>query len=82
MDMQTKQGNTAYQIERERSESEQAMLDRQFEREITIAKMEQDGQMTREELARKERLELLKLDNARQLFNAEAAIKARQGSGI
>jgi len=82
MDMQTKQQNTAYQVERERAESEQAMIDRQFEREIAIAKMEADGQLTREELARKERLELLKLDNERQLFNAEAAIKARQGSGI
>lgn len=82
MDMQSKQANTAYQIERERAESEQAMIDRQFEREITIAKMEADGQLTREELARRERLELLKLDNQRQLFNAEAAIKARQGSGI
>lgn len=81
-DMATKQQNTAYQIERERAESEQAMIDRQFEREITLAKMEQDGVLTREELARRERLELLKLDNARQLFNAEAAIKVRQGSGI
>ena len=81
-DMQSKQQNTAYQIERERSESEQAMVGRQFEREIALAKMEQDGQMTREELVRRERLELIKLDNARQLFNAEAAIKARQGSGI
>jgi hypothetical protein len=81
-DMQTKQQNTAYQIERERAESEQAMIDRQFEREIALAKMEQDGVMTREELARRERLELLKLENERQLFNAEAAIKVRQGSGI
>jgi hypothetical protein len=82
MDMESKQQNTAYQIERERAESEQTMIGRQFEREIALAKMEQDGIMTREELARRERLELLKLDNARQLFNAEAAIKARQGSGI
>lgn len=82
MDMESKQANTAYQIERERAESEQAMLDRQFDRELALAKMEQDGVMTREELARKERLELLKLENDRQLFNAEAALKVRQGSGI
>lgn len=80
--VQIKRENLAYQTERERSESEQDMITRQFDREIALAKMEQDGQMTREELARKERLELLKLDNERQLFNAEAAIKARQGSGI
>ena len=82
MDLESKQQNTAYQIERERAESEQAMIGRQFDREIALAKMEADGQLSREELARRERLELLKLDNARQLFNAEAAIKARQGSGI
>jgi hypothetical protein len=81
-DVQIKRENLAYQTERERSESEQDMITRQFDREIALAKMEQDGQMTREELVRRERLELLKLDNARQLFNAEAAIKARQGSGI
>jgi hypothetical protein len=82
VDMQTKQQNTAYQIERERAESEQAMIERQYDREVQLAKMEQDGVMTREELDRKERMELLKIDNERQLFSAEAAIKARQGSGI
>lgn len=81
-EMQTKQQNTAYQIERERAESEQSMLDRQFERELALAKMEQDGVMTREELARKERLELLKLENERQLFNAEAALRVNTGAGI
>lgn len=81
-DVQIKRENLAYQTERERSESEQDMITRQFERELALAKMEQDGVMTREELARRERLEMLKIDNERQLFNAEAAIKARQGSGI
>jgi hypothetical protein len=81
-DVQIKRENLAYQTERERSESEQDMITRQFDREIALAKMEQDGQITREELVRRERLELLKLDSERQLFNAEAAIKARQGSGI
>jgi hypothetical protein len=82
MDMATKQQNTSYQIERERAESEQAMVARQFEREMAIAKMESDGVMTREELARKERLELIKIDDNRQRFNAEMAIKTRMGSGI
>ena len=77
-----KRENIAYQTERERAESEQAMVERQFEREITLAKMESDGQMTREELARKERLELIKLDDSRQKFSAEMAIKTRMGSGI
>jgi hypothetical protein len=82
MDMATKQQNTAYQVERERAESEQAVVDRQFERELALAKMESDGVMTREELARKERLELIKIDDNRQRFNAEMAIKTRMGSGI
>jgi len=81
-DSQVKQGNTAYQIERERSESEQMMVDRQFDREITIAKMEQDGQMTREEMQRRERLKLIELDSKRQLFNAEAALRINTGAGI
>lgn len=81
-DMQTKQANTAYQIERERAESEQQMLERQFQREIAFAKMEQDGILTKQEIASRERMKLIDIDNDRQLFNAEAAIKARQGSGI
>jgi hypothetical protein len=79
---ESKQQNTAYQIERERSESEQNMLEMQFQRELAVAKMESDGQMTREELTRKERMELIKLDSERQIFSAEMAMKARTGSGI
>ena len=82
MEMQVKRENTAYQIERERSESEQGMIERQFERELAIAKMQQDGAMTREELDRKERMEMLQLENKRQLFNAEAALRVNTGAGI
>lgn len=82
IEMSTKQQNTAYQIERERAEAEQAMIDKQFDRELAIAKMEQDGVLSQEERQSKERLEMIKIDNSRQLFNAEAAIKVRQGSGI
>ena len=82
MDNQTRQQNTAYQIEREREEAQQAVVDRQLERELAIAKMNQDGQISIDERQSRERLEALKIDNERQLFNAEAAIKVRQGSGI
>lgn len=81
-DLQVKQQNLAYQTERERSESEQGQIERQLERELAIAKMEQDGVMTREEMARKERLEMIKLDSETQRFNAEMSVKVRQGSGI
>lgn len=82
MDMQTKQQNTAYQIERERAEAIQAQTDRQFDREIAIAKMQQDGQLSVEERASKERLEMLKLTNERELFNAESALRVNTGAGI
>jgi hypothetical protein len=81
-DMQTKQQNTAYQIERERAESEQMITQWQLEREMAISKMEQDGQMSREEMDRKERLELIKLNDGRERFNAEAALRVRTGQGI
>ena len=58
------------------------MVENQLEREMALAKMEQDGVMTREELERKERLELLKLDQKNQLFNAEAALRVNTGAGI
>lgn len=82
MDLQTKQQNTAYQIERERSESAQFQIEKQMDRELAIAKMEQDGVMTREEMDRKERLELIKLTDGRERFNAEAALRVRTGAGI
>lgn len=81
-ELQVKRETLAYNIERERAEGEQAMLEKQLERDMTIAKLQQDGVLSREELAAKERLELIKIDSDRQLFNAEAALKVRQGSGI
>lgn len=81
-ELQVKRETLAYNVERERAEGEQAMMENQLQRELVIAKLQQDGQMTREELDRKERLELLKLDSARQLFNAEAALRVRTGAGI
>jgi len=82
MDMQTKQQNTAYQIERERAESQQGIIERQLARELAIAKMNSDGSLSREELAVKQRLEMLKLDQKNQLFNAEAALRVQTGAGI
>jgi hypothetical protein len=81
-DMQIKRENLGYQSERERSESVQNMQDKQMQRELAFAKMEQDGLLTKEEIASRERMKMIDIDNDRQLFNAEAAIKVRQGSGI
>jgi hypothetical protein len=74
--------NLAYNIERERAESAEAHMDAAQQREIMIAKMQADGQLTREEMERKERLELIKLNSAREMFNAEAALRVNTGAGI
>ena len=77
-----KRETLAYNAERERAEAEQKMVDNQLKRELALAAMESDGQLSREEMSRREQLELLKIDDERQRFNAEVALKMRQGSGI
>ena len=81
-EFQFRQQNLQYNAMREQSEAEQAAVESQLQRELAIAKMEQDGVMSREELARKERLELIKIQDGRERFNAEAALRVRTGSGI
>jgi hypothetical protein len=81
-ELAVKRETLAYNVERERAESEQAMMEAQLERDITIAKLEQDGIQSRDEMAARERLELIKINDERQRFNAEMAVKVRQGSGI
>jgi len=81
-EMNLKSQSLAYNAQREQAEYEIAMTDSAMERDLAITKLGQDAQLTREQLAAKERLEMLKIDNSRQIFNAEAAIKVRQGSGI
>jgi hypothetical protein len=81
-DMQLRRDSLAYNTAREQSEAEISSVEAQLQRELAIAKMQQDGQITREELATKARLEMIKISDGRERFNAEAAIKVRQGSGI
>lgn len=71
-----------YNKEREQGEYSIAMTEASINRDTAILKMDQDATLTREEIASRERLEALKIDNERQLFVAEANIKATQGSGI
>lgn len=78
-----KEQTLEYNKMREQSESDIALRDAELTREVTIAKMLQDGDLSREEREAKDRLELIKIDNERQLFSAEAYIKNKfQGSGI
>lgn len=79
---QIKREQIGYTAERERAESVQLQTQLQVDRELAIAGMQQDGILSREELQSKERLQAISLDQKAQLFNAEAAIKVRQGSGI
>lgn len=81
-DLEVKLQNLAYQSERERSESVQNMQDKQMQRELAFAKMEQDGLLTKEEVASRERMKMIDIDTKRQLFNAEAALRIRTGAGI
>jgi hypothetical protein len=71
-----------YNQQREQGEYEIAMTEAGIERDTTLLKLDQTERLATQSLASKERLETLKIDNERQIFNAEAAIKARQGSGI
>lgn len=77
-----KREQIAYTTERERADAQQKMVQLQLNRELAIASLEQDGILTRAELESKERLQSISLDQKAQLFNAEAALKVQQGSGI
>ena len=79
---QIKREQIQYTAERERAEGEQAMAGLQMDRELAIAQMSQDGQESELERQSRERLQAVNLDVKTQLFNAEAALKVRQGSGI
>lgn len=71
-----------YSRQKEQGEYEIAMTEAGIERDLALTKLGQDAQLTREQIAAKERLEALKIDNQRQIFNAEAALRVRTGSGI
>lgn len=81
-ELQVRQQTLAYNVERERAESEQQAIDNQLTRDLAIAKLQSTDQFNRESMAAKERLEMIKIQDGRERFNAEAALKVRQGSGI
>ena len=81
-DLQLRRETLGYNSAREQSEAQIASVDAQLQRELAIAKMQQDGQLTREEMASKARLELIKISDQRERFNAEAALRVRTGEGI
>lgn len=72
----------AYNYKREEMRQQQGMISAQMQREVAIAKMIQDGELTKEELAAKERLESIKIADGRERFNAEMYAKMKLGTGI
>ena len=71
-----------YNKEREQGEFQIAMTEAAINRDTTLLKLDQAERLALASQQSKERLETLKIDNERQIFNAEAALKVRQGSGI
>lgn len=71
-----------YSRQKEQAEFEIAMTEAGIDRDLALTKLGQDAQLTREQIEARERLEALKIDNERQIFNAEAALRVRTGAGI
>jgi len=72
----------AFEAQKEQGEYEIAMTDSAINRDLGIAKLQETSALSREEIAARERLAALNINNERELFNAEAALKVNQGSGI
>jgi len=81
-ELQFRAENLEYNRQRENMEHDIAMTQAALQRETAIAKLNQDGVLTAEEMKQKERLEMIKIQNQRELANAEFAIKSRFGTGI
>lgn len=79
---QLKREALVYNRERDQGEYEIAMTDMSLTRDTTILKLDQTERLAAEANAAKERMQALDVDNDRQLFNAEAALRTSTGSGI
>lgn len=81
-DAALKRETLQYNREREQEESHIAMTDMALTRDTTILKLDQTERLARDAQAAKERMQALDLDQDRQIFNAEAALKTSMGTGI
>jgi len=81
-ELAAKDKDRAYNSERERTEAELAVADQQLRREIAMATLAGKSADQADDRASMERLELLKLEQKAQLFNAEAALRVNTGEGI
>jgi hypothetical protein len=71
-----------YNMQREQGEFQIAMTKEQNTRDLQLLKMAQEERTTAQQVQAARGIKELEIDSKHQLFNAEAAIKARQGSGI
>jgi hypothetical protein len=81
-EQELKRQSIQYNAQREQAEFEIAMTEAGIDRDLALTKLGQDAQLTREQLAARDRLEALKINNQREIFNAEAALRVRTGAGI
>lgn len=68
--------------EREQGEYSIAMTQAGIDRDATLLKLGQAERLAQAEQQSRERLQALHIDNERQLFNAEAALRTSTGAGI
>lgn len=81
-DQQLKVRTLDYNQSREQAEYDIAMGDQAIKRDTALLKIDSEERRTAAELQAEERLNALRLDQDRQLFNAEAALRIRTGQGI
>lgn len=82
LDDQFRTRQLAYNQQREQAEFEIAMTDSALDRDVTLLREQNKLQATREANAARERMNTLSIETKRQIFNAEAQLKAQAGSGI
>lgn len=82
MEHELKRAGLHVDMERRVLEHQDNRINAQLQREIAIAKMLQDGELSREERESRERLDKIKIADGRERFNAEMYVKTTQGSGI
>lgn len=74
--------NREYNQQREQGEYVIAMTKEQNSRDLQLLKMAQDAETTAQAIQAQRGIKELEIDSKHQLFNAEVAVKAAQGSGI
>ncbi len=81
-DREAKREDRAYNVERENAEADIAMEQERTKRDVAFGKMANDRDISLRELQVETGIETMHDATARDLFNAEAALKQQTGQGI